>query len=521
MNRETVDAKIAEVAKTVFSFCYSHTSSKEEAEDLSQNILLEILKSHGNIRDDNAFYGFMWAVAGNVYKNWCKKRSKRDFLELNENAPDDNISMDEQLENETDLALLRRELCLLSEKHRKATILYYFNGMSVSEISKSLCLSESMAKYLLFKARQILKEGMNMERTYGDLSYNPKNMSLHFWGSGGNCFWQLCNDNMIAQNILLACYNDNCNAQEISLQIGVPIPYLEKDLAKLCEYGVLKKIGEKYATNVVIFTKDFSMEADVKTLPVQKEIAECIGKFLDENEATIRGIGFYGNDMSKNLYKWHITGIILEKAVFGKFQSSLNIKYPKTIFGDEAFVLGEEDYLNTYGDFGTCGLTNKAGDLIRFLDYSMNGDMLHHYFYNYQNHTNTILDVANGNTDNFSENDLEVIAGFIKKGIARKENNKILLNIPVFKMAQFEKLLEILDPVTSLVAEKTAGITKTATQILVQHTPTYLKEEAKNIGWLKMFDSAVAAPVKIMLDNGYIFTVGQTEIPTAYITLIK
>ncbi len=191
MNKETVAEKIAEVAKTVFSFCCSRTNTKEEADDLSQDILLEIMKSHGNIRDENAFYGFMWAVAGNVYKNWCKKHSKRIFLELDENVPEDKTSIDEQLENETDIALLRRELCMLNEKHRRVTIMYYFNGISVSEISKSLCLSESMVKYLLFKARQILKEGMNMERNYGELSYNPKNMSLRFWGSGkiasGSC----------------------------------------------------------------------------------------------------------------------------------------------------------------------------------------------------------------------------------------------------------------------------------------------------------------------------------------------
>lgn len=520
MNKETVDEKIVQAAKVIFSYCITRTNSKEEAEDLSQEIMFELLRSKGNIRDEKAFYGFMWAVAGNVYKNWCKKRAEREFSELDENVPNVTFEIDEGLEKESDVKLLFRELCLLSEKYRKATVLYYFNGLAVSEISKQLHISVSMVKYLLFKARQILKEGMKMERNYGEQSYNPRNMSLRFWGTGSNCFWKLCDGNLIAQNILLACYNDSCTVAEISLQLGIPIPYLERDIEKLCEYGVLNKTGERYFTNAIIFTKDFSIETDTKVLLFVQEIANLICKFINENEKKIRNIGFHGKNMSGNLFKWHITGIMLEKAVFSKFQDSLNIKYPKTIFGDDAFVWGEEDYTATYGGFGTCSLCNKAGDLIRFLDFSINGEMLHHYFYNYPNRINALLDIAKGRTDKFSENDLEEVAGLIKRGLVGKINMGLSVNMPIFTKTQFDELLTLLDPITSEIANKTAVITQTAAEILVNHTPAHLVETAKSMGWLKMFDNAVVAPVKALMDNGYLHPVLHTEIPTSYIVLV-
>lgn len=76
MNEIAYQEKIAEVSKTIYSYCLSKTSTREDAEDLSQDILLELTKSVGNIRNDKAFYAFMWGVAGNVYKQWCRKQKK-------------------------------------------------------------------------------------------------------------------------------------------------------------------------------------------------------------------------------------------------------------------------------------------------------------------------------------------------------------------------------------------------------------------------------------------------------------
>jgi len=184
LEQENSNRLIAEAAKSIFAYCRTRTNSREEAEDLSQDILLELVKTQGNLRDDKAFYGFMWAVASNVYKNWCKKRKKTIGSELNVHISDESISLPEMLEQESDLMLLERELGLLTEQNRKVIILYYFNGEKVSAISKSLNISESMVKFLLFKSRKILKEGMNMERTKGDLSFNPRRLALTPYGNG-------------------------------------------------------------------------------------------------------------------------------------------------------------------------------------------------------------------------------------------------------------------------------------------------------------------------------------------------
>ena len=199
MDKKDFDGKVAEISKSIMSYCVTRTFNRYDAEDLAQEIIVELVKSVDNIRDDKAFYGFMWAVVGKVYAMWCRKRVKFDACELSDDLTDGNDYFD--IAGNEDLYLLRRELTLLSEKYRRAVIFYYLESKSCSEISSSLCISESMVKYLLFKARKILKEGMNMERNYGEQSYNPKQLSLLYMGEGPNKFWNITDGKKIPQNI--------------------------------------------------------------------------------------------------------------------------------------------------------------------------------------------------------------------------------------------------------------------------------------------------------------------------------
>ena len=73
MEKRELDNKMTDMAKSILSYCMARTSNHFEAEDLAQDIIVEIYKSADSIRNTDAFYGFMWALAGNVYKQWCKK----------------------------------------------------------------------------------------------------------------------------------------------------------------------------------------------------------------------------------------------------------------------------------------------------------------------------------------------------------------------------------------------------------------------------------------------------------------
>lgn len=520
MDKQELDVRVKEIAKTLLSYCTAWTSNYFEAEDLAHDIILEIYKSANNLRNDDAVYGFMWAVAGNVYKQWCKSKAKNKEYELRDNLPD---VAELPIEDDSALYLLRRELSLLSEKYRKAVVLYYIENKSCSEISNRLSISESMVKYLLFKSRQILKEGMSMERNYGQQSYNPKGLSLLFWGNGANRYYHLC-DSKISQNILFACYNNKLSAEQISLEIGVALPYMEDKLAELCEYELLKKDGNRYYTNIVIFTRDFANEVNAKTAELREKIADSLIASIAEHENEVRNIGFFGSDMGSNAFAWQMVSFILYFAVIVILQNKIQIVYPKDKFGTECFIWGAENgdqssWESKFG-FGVSNVVNQNGDYIQFMDFPINGEMVHHYSFNRQNVTNVFLDIAKGNTAHFSDNDRALAADMVRKGYVISNDKGLFVNAPVFTREQHDALKNIFADTAAQIADDAEKLMETVTKILKNHVPVHLKKLAKDMAYLRLFEDAISAPVAILYDRKYLLPYnGDGILPTTYVIL--
>ena len=520
MDKKELDAKVEEIAKSLLSYCAARTSNHFEAEDLAHDIILEIYKSANKIRNVDAVYGFMWAVAGNVYKQWCKNKAKDNGCELTDNLPD---VADQLGEDNSALFLLRRELTLLSDKYRKAVVLYYIENKSCSEISNHLSISESMVKYLLFKSRQILKEGMSMERNYGQQSYIPKGLSLLFWGNGANRYYHLC-DSKISQNILFACYNDKLSAEQISLEIGVALPYMEDKLAELCEYELLKKDGNRYYTNIVIFTRDFANEVNSKTSKLRGKIADILIAAIAKHEDEVRNIGFLGADMGNNAFSWQMVSFILYLAVIEILQKKIQVVYPKDKYGTECFVWGAEHgdknaWESKFG-FGISNVVNSIGDYVQFMDFNINGEMVHQYYFNRQNVTNVFLDVAKGSTAHFSDNDKALAADMIRKGYIISNDNGLFVNAPVFTREQHNALKSIFAEAAVQIANEAETLMETVTKILKNHIPVHLKRLAKDMAYLRLFEDAISAPIAVLYDRKHLLPYnGDGILPTTYVIL--
>ena len=524
MNESQLHEQIAEVSKTIFSFCLTKTSNRQDAEDLSQDIILELFRSVKNIRDDKAFYGFMWAVAENIYKQWYKKKLKSKTCELTDDIA--NTLVDFEPDNNSDIYLLRRELSLLSEKYRKATILYYIDGNSCHQIADKLNLSESMVKYLLFKSRKILKEGMNMERKLGELSYNPKNLIPLYNGSGPNRFWEFMNHKM-RQNIVNACYNDSLTAQQISLETGIPLPYIDDELKALVDKAIIIKDGTHYKANIIVITTECTEEIRRNVEIYHRKIADIISEFLDKHLDDFKAIGFVGNNFSDNSLRWQLMTYVLA-AITLYNTDVLNTNdassFPKTAWGDNAYIwLVEKD--NSIKDFifNFSQENSRQGDRIHFFDYLPNPKGDHHDFYGNERYVNILCDVARHNCENFSEYDLEAVADMIKKGYVLKHDESYKVTMPVLTLEQYNKVVKLVSEfINHNLKEAILEMDATATKILSEHTPKHLQSQVAGIASMDKFINAVCIPTKILIERNVLNTNWNSrELPTTFIVLNK
>ncbi|MBR4051414.1 MAG: RNA polymerase sigma factor [Clostridia bacterium] len=506
MDKQELDTKIAAAAKVILSYCAARTSSHFEAEDLAQEIILEIYKSAYNIRNPEAFYGFMWSVAGNVYKQWCKKKAKNKECELTDNL----IDSEELFGDNSEVGLLRRELSLLCEKYRKAVVLYYIENKSCLQISEHLSISESMVKYLLFKSRQILKEGMSMERNYGQQSYNPKELSVLYWGNGKNTYNSLY-ENKISQNILFACYNDKLTAEEISLELGIALPYIEDILKELVECEALLIDGRKYYTNIVIFTLDCAVEVANKTRVFRNNISQTLSELIVKSELS-------------NSEAWLTVCCVLYKAIFENLQSEVDIELSENKFGENCIVWAVEktsDSMRNKGfEFGVSNTESNSGDRVQFFDFTVNGDMVHHSFYSSKSLTNVFTDIAKGKTDFENEYEKVVVAELVKKGYVLNNSGKLAVNVPVFSKEEFERFMSKFDGAVEAVEQNAKKIMNEAEKIIRNYIPVHLKKQAPLMAYFRIFEEAISVPVGTLAENKILFPYnGNGLLPTTYIVL--
>ncbi len=521
MDKNELDKKIADNAKIILNYCSARTSNHFDAEDLAYDIIVEIYKSAINLRDEKAFYGFMWGIAKNTYKNWCKNKVKNEKIKVLE-----RLSLEDTInENENDdLYRLRRELTLLTSKYRKAVVLYYIKDRSCVEISRTLSISESMVKYLLFKSRKIIKEGITMERTYGTQSYNPKELSLMFWGNKGNRYYHLC-DSKISQNILFACYNDTLTIEEISLAIGVSIPYMEDALEELHQNDLLKKEGNRYCTNIILFTEDLINEINRKTKFLHERIARILWEAIHQKEKEFRQITPIGSKMGNQTYLWQTISILL-RTVIEILQNKIQITLPKDKYGTECYVWGVEKYhenswLSQFG-FGISNVVNQRGDFVYFLDFPINGEMVHHYFFDQQKTTNVFLDIAKGNTSHFSENDNSIVADMIRKDYVLADDGNYTVNVPVFEIEEYETVKKLFSSTAEEIALHAQSLLNTVKKIILDHVPVHVKKHARGIAFLRLFEDVVSAPVSILCNEKYLLPYKREGmLPTTHIVLNK
>ncbi len=274
MTPTTANRLIEENLPAIYGFAMSRLRDQRAAEELASDIVYAVLRSAHQLRDERGFYAWMWQIARNCYAAQLRAK-RRTTAALDDALPDDARSPEDEAILRDDLARLRRELSLLATAQRQATVLYYMDGLSCAEVASQMQISTEMVKSHLFRARNLMREGMKMERIYGEKSYAPKQFEIDFWGTkaGDDREYRAFQERKIRGNILLATYYTPMSLPELSLELGVAVPYLEDEVRLLLARKYLTKRREKYVTNIPIFTAECSAEIAQTTARLADEAA--------------------------------------------------------------------------------------------------------------------------------------------------------------------------------------------------------------------------------------------------------
>lgn len=359
-----------------------------------------------------------------------------------------------------------------------------------------------------------------MERNLGELSYNPKTLIPIYSGHGPNQFSEFM-QSKIKQNIVSACYNDALTVQQISLETGIPLPYLDDEIKELEDKQIIVRERKHYKANVIVITSECADEIERAVTKYHEQIADKIEAFIKETTLEYKSIEFIGNDYSQNTLYWQLAAILF-KAILEVDHNEFNM--PKTGWGEPAYLWCVEK-LNEKFIFNYSRVDGKHGDSLYFFDYWKGGKGKgdHHDFYGNDRYINIFCDLCRDEKMTLSEYDLEAIAEMIKKGYVIKENETYRATVPIYTFDQYKA---VVDMVQAFISNELISIIQAldhgAAQILSAHTPKHLQDQVAGIAALDKFVNAVCIPATILMDRQVLSTVWHPfEMPTTYVVLMK
>lgn len=313
----------------VFYFCLRKTGDSHEAEDLASDITLQILTALHEGVEILSFPAWVWQIARNRYALWAKTNRRRGENEsfIDPDDPEtENIltaggynttpSVAEAYARDEEMAVLRRELAFLGRDFREV-VAYYIEDRSVGDIARALGQPEGTVKSRLFRSRNLLKEGMKMAREFGPKSYKPE--EVRFVSSGGQISglpWSAV-ERMLPKNILLEASNNPSTAEELSMAVGVAMPYMEEEIAALVDAGLLKQVGNRYITNFFIESRDLQVAIRNELILMTRDWAERYNTVMDKSIPIYRTGCFVPENMTNGELKWLMALELLDQLVHG------------------------------------------------------------------------------------------------------------------------------------------------------------------------------------------------------------
>jgi RNA polymerase sigma-70 factor (ECF subfamily) len=164
----------------VMNFVFRSLRDEAEAEDLAQNVFLQVYKSRSRYKQTAKFSTWLFTIARNLCLNELRRRSRHPAESLEETHTENEDQPARQFEDKSQIAapdrVLHGELAQkidealaeLPENQRSAILLCRQDDLSYEEIARILRCSLSATKSLIHRGRETLKEKLKPYLKTGD-----------------------------------------------------------------------------------------------------------------------------------------------------------------------------------------------------------------------------------------------------------------------------------------------------------------------------------------------------------------
>ena len=149
ISKEEFVALVEEYKLSLYRFAKSILKNDIEVEDAISESILKAYKNKNRLKNKESFKSWMMRIVSNECYDLIKRKSRFDLR--------DNLESLNLVHIDTEYSDLREIIDDLNEEFSSVLVLFYYEDMSIKEISKVLEISEGTVKSRLSRAKSKLK----------------------------------------------------------------------------------------------------------------------------------------------------------------------------------------------------------------------------------------------------------------------------------------------------------------------------------------------------------------------------
>ena len=155
----------------VFNTCYRILKNRADAEDLSQDVFMEVYRSLVHLKNADDMSGWIYRISYSKCISFLRKKnpaqasSKLDpdlaAKDLDKKGGFTNRETPQKILEEKESAIvLFEKIDQLPQKQKKAILLHRFEGYSHKEICEEMDLSQASVESLIYRAKVSLRKSL-------------------------------------------------------------------------------------------------------------------------------------------------------------------------------------------------------------------------------------------------------------------------------------------------------------------------------------------------------------------------
>ncbi len=306
------DDIIRAYAQRIQGFAWQKTHHLQDAEDLSQEILLVLCRMDFASRQIEHMDAFIWRICTHTWSNFVRRRMRdkafytsSEEMELIPSQEDIATEVADRLLRDETYARLYREIAYLGRTRREVIRRHYFGGETSREIGRALGLSDATVRWYLGDTQKRLKERMNMKET--EKIYEPKRLEVFFSGRSATDHLYGLRGDLLVQNICFVCADRRgLNIEEMAAKLCMSAAFIEDKLEDLVHMAFLEPVGNsgRYRTTFYIRDAAFITARAAWLSEHLGPVARCLYEEVRARLDRIRAIGFTGCDLEENFLMW-------------------------------------------------------------------------------------------------------------------------------------------------------------------------------------------------------------------------